>query len=552
MDEDIGDLVEMRSSLSRVFEEIIESNRTTAGVTVSPEGSLACSTVLACVRVLSESIASMPFNVYRRLPGGGKEIAEDHPLQEVLAYQPNDWMTSFEWREWMMSQMLLWGNAYCLIRPGRRGSVDQLIPLHASRMTIVRLESERANSVGKLQYQYLEPNKATPTLYRQDQIFHLRWLSSDGVTGYIPTNLSKDAIALARATELYSSAFFGNGASTGAYIEVDQPHKPEVLQRFKNQWDDAHRGPHKAFGTVIMPFGFHKKADPVNNQHSALIETRRYATEEIARGYRVPLHLLGDLSNVRYNTVEQSAIDFATFSLIPHCRRWQFACRRDLIADDKNYFVEFDLSALMAGDYQARSQFLREMFNMGCLSVDEIRGQIGYNPLSDGLGDKRFVQVNMQLLDAFTVNNPTGAAQNQTAPLPAGGQQSQGQDSVSGDAADTASDGNDGPTPADAATRSASETLFRTTLRRLAAIEADGILERRNKAGKLQAWLEAHEQRMKTELLDAAQATGRDIEVFVNDWMEESRNRLLECHRSGRPYEEATASWTDRANLSDG
>lgn len=546
-EENVGDLVEMRSSISRVFEEIANNSKTTAGVSVNPESSLACSTVLACVRVLSESIASMPFNLYRRLPGGGKEIAEDHPLQEVLAYQPNEWMTSFEWREWMMSQLLLWGNAYCLILPGKRGSVDQLIPLHASRMKIVRLEGERANVIGKLQYQYKEPNKPTPTPYRQDQIFHLRWLSSDGVTGYIPTSLSKDAIALARATELYSSAFFGNGAQSGTYIEVDQPHKPEVLQRFKNQWDEVHGGPGKAFGTVVMPFGFHKKTDPVNNQHSALIETRRYQVEDVARHYRVPLHLLGDLSNVRYNTVEQSAIDFATFSLIPHCRRWQFACRRDLISDDKNYFVEFDLSALMAGDYQARSQFLREMFNMGCLSVDEIRGQIGYNPLPDGLGDKRFVQVNMQLLDAFTINNPTGAAQNQTAPLPADGQQPDG--ASSGSAEGTATDGNDGPTPADAATR---EALFRTTLRRLAAIEADGILERRNKAGKLQAWLEAHEQRMKTELLDAAQATGRDIEAFVTDWMDETRNRLLECHRSGRPYEEATASWTDRANLSDG
>jgi HK97 family phage portal protein len=546
-DENVSDLVEMRSSLSRVFEEIVENNRTTAGVTINPESSLYCSAVLACVRVLSESIASMPFNLYRRLPGGGKEIAEEHPLQEVLAYQPNDWMTSFEWREWMMSQLLLWGNAYCLIKPGRRGSVDQLIPLHASRMTIVRLESGRANAIGKLQYHYLEPGKALPEKYAQSQIFHLRWLSSDAVTGYIPTQLSRDAIALARATELHSSAFFGNGAQSGTYIEVDQPHKPDVLQRFKSQWDDAHRGPSKAFGTVVMPFGFHKKNDPVNNEHAQLIQTRRYQVEEVARHYRVPMHLLGDLSNVRYNTVEQSAIDFATFSLIPHCRRWQFACRRDLIADDKNYFVEFDLSALMAGDYQARSQFLREMFNMGCLSVDEIRGQIGYNPLADGLGDKRFVQVNMQLLDAFTINNPTGAAQNQTAPLPPGEP-----DDEEDDEEEEGDDGNDGPTPAEAATRAASEALFRTTLRRLAAVEADGILERRNKVGKLQAWLESHEQRMRTELLDAAKATGRDIDAFVNDWMEETRNRLLECHRSGKPYEEATTSWTDRVNLSAG
>ena len=533
-----GDLYEMRASLSRVFEEIVESRKAAGGVYISPETSLYCTAVLACVRVLSESIAAMPFNVYRRIPGGGKEIAEDHPLQEVLAYQPNDWMTSFEWREWMMSQMLLWGNGYSLIKPGRRGSVDQLIPLHASRMEIVRLEN------GRLQYQYREDGKPTPTPYRQDQIFHLRWLSSDGVTGYVPTTLARDAISLARATELYSSSFFSNGAQSGTYIETDQPFKPDAIQRFKQQWDEAHRGPDKAFKTVVMPHGFHKKSDPVNNQHSALVETRRFAVEECARVYRLPLHMLGELSNVRHSTVEQAAIDFVTFAIYPHTRRWSFACRRDLITDDKNYFVEFDTTALLAGDFAARAQFMREAFNMGAMSVDEVRGHIGLNPLPDGLGNKRFVQVNMQLLDAFTLETPNG----QAVEPPAAGNE------ASDPAEQDQMDGNDGPTPADAAVgdTQAREALFRSTLRRLAAIEADGILERRNKPAKLSAWLEAHEERMKRELCDAAQATGRDIEQFVTAWMEETRDRLLDCHRSGKPYEEATQSWTDRANLSDG
>jgi len=532
-----GDLYEMRASLSRVFEEIVESKKAAGGVYISPETSLYCSAVLACVRVLSESVAAMPFNVYRRIPGGGKEIAEDHPLQDVLAYQPNDWMTSFEWREWMMSQMLLWGNGYSLIKPGRRGSVDQLIPLHASRMEIVRLEN------GRLQYQYREDGKPSPTLYRQDQIFHLRYLSSDGVTGYVPTSLARDAISLARATELYSSSFFNHGAQAGTYIETDQPFKPEAIQRFKQQWDEAHRGPDKAFKTVVMPHGFHKKSDPVNNQHSALVETRRFAVEECARVFRVPLHMLGELTNVRHSTVEQAAIDFVTFAIYPHTRRWSFACRRDLITDDRNYFVEFDTTALLAGDFAARAQYMREAFNMGAVSVDEVRAQMGLNPLPDGLGNKRFVQVNMQLLDAFTLETPNGQAAE-----PAGNEASDpaGQDQM---------DGNIGPTPAEAAVsegRAAAEVLFRSTLRRLAAIEADGILERRSKPAKLAAWLDAHEQRMKTELCDAAQATGRDISQFVTAWMEETRDRLLDCHRSGKPYEEATATWTDRANLSDG
>jgi len=174
-------------------------------------------------------------------------------------------------------------------------------------------------------------------------------------------------------------------------------------------------------------------------------------------------------------------------------------------------------------------------FNMGAMSVDEVRGQIGLNPLPDGLGNKRFVQVNMQLLDAFTVETPNGQ---QAEPPP--GQNQEEQDAI---------DGNDGPAPADAAV---SETLFRSILRRLAAIEADGILERRDKPAKMAAWLDAHQTRMRNELMDAAKATDRDIDNFVLWWMDETRERLLECHRSGKPYEEATKTWTDRANLRDG
>lgn len=529
-------------SWANVFLEAMLGNgrKPAAGIDVTPESALYSTGILACVRVLSESIASIPLNLYRRIPGGGKEIAEDHPLQEVLAYQPNSWMTSFEWREWMQSQMLLWGNAYSLIKPGKRGSVDQLIPMHASRMKVERLEN------GKLRYYYQEPGQSTPVPYRQEQILHLRWLSSDGVTGYVPVQLSQDAISLARAAEIYSSSFFGNGAQGGTSFKTTQPKKPEELRKFKEQWDEIHRGAASAFKTVVVPFGYEKDKELINNAANQLIETRRYQLEEQARIYRVPLQMLGDITNVRQSTSEQSGIEFVTFSLTPHCKRWQYAIRRDLITDDKNYFVEFDMSSLMVGDHAARAQFLREGFNMGALSVDEIRGAMGYNPLPEGQGAKRFVPVNMQLLEAFT---PEAPQQTQSVAEDDGGEsQSEGEDS------DEPMDGNEGPAPATTPTtnRSAAEALFRTTLRRLAATEIAGILERRNKPAKLQAWLEACEQRMKTELSDAAMATNRDIDAFVLQWGQESRDRLLECHRSGSPYEEAEKSWMNRESLSDG
>jgi len=541
-DEEVSDLIELRDGYSRIFEEIKESRRTASGVNVSPETSLQCAAVLACVRVLAESLASMPMNVYRRLPGGGKEIAEEQHLHELLCHQPNSWMTGFEFRELLQSWLLLWGNAYALIKSGRQGGVSELIPLHPSRMEVKRLSN------GKLRYYYTEPT--TPiqpqvhvTEYRQDEIFSLRWLSSDGVTGFVPTALSRDAIGLARATELHSGAFFGNGAMPGTYIETDQPHKPEVLARFKEQWNDAHAGPNNAYKTVVMPFGFHRKQIEQRNDTAMLVETRRYQVEEVARCYRVPPHLVGDLSNVRFSTVEQSAIDFVTFSLIPWCRRWESACRRDLVVDDKQYFVQFDTNALMAGDYAARSQFIREMANLGALDVDEIRAQIGYNPLPDGLGKKRFVQVNMQLLDAFTVENPNGQK-----PQPEGDPAQTDQEPTN-NRPETDQEPTNDPDAAqeqDARTVAGAEVVFKTTLRRLAGVEADGVLERRNKPEKMAAWLDTMAARIREELRESAQATGRDIDQFASNWATRSRELLLECHRSGQKYEIATEGWCDK------
>jgi HK97 family phage portal protein len=537
-DEQALEMIELRSNLSRIFEEIVNTRRTVAGVTVSPETALECSAVLACVRVLSESIASLPMGVYRRIPGGGKEIADEQHLHEVLCYQPNSWMTSFEFRELMQSWILLWGNAYAYIKPGRNGAVSELIPLHPSRMEVKRLSN------GKLRYYYTEPT--TPiqpsievTEYRQDEIFHLRWLSSDGVTGFVPTTLSRDAIGLARATEMHSSAFFGNGAQSGTYIETDQPHKPDALQRFKAQWDEAHQGPAKAFKTVIMPYGFHKKNDPVDNQANELIPTRRFQIEDVARVYRCPPHLIGDFSNVRFSTAEQSAIDFVTFSLTPWLVRWQMACRRDLVIDDKNYFVHFDTTPLLAGDHAARAQYLREAFNNGALDVDEYRAAIGYNPLPNGEGKKRFVQVNMQLLEAFTAENPTGQKPGQD-PSAAPALPKDAQDQAPKQ--DQPPKQSEGDKP-DESQRSEGDLMFATALRNLAATEIDGILSRRNKPEKVSQWFDQVQTRMKAILHDAAVSTGRDIDDFVVSWIERSREILLDCHRSGAKYETVAERW---------
>lgn len=487
-------IFEMRSGISRVFEDIVETRRTISGVYVSPETSLQCSAVLACVKVISESVASLKFSLMRRLPGGGKEVASDMPLHKVISESPNSWMTSFEYRELMQSWLLLWGNAYASIIPSAAaGSCSELIPLHPSRMLPERLPN------GRIRYTYTEPN-GEKTIYRQEQIHHLRQLSQDGVTGYVPTTLSRDAIGLARACELHSSSYFGSGARPGIIIETDQPQKPETLERLRRSWEDMHRGPERNGKTAVLPHGMHvKELTGGTNSASQLIETRRYQIEDVARAYRVPIYMIGDMTKSSYSSVEQQALDFVTFCLVPHLRRIEAACLRDLVTDDANYFCEFDLTSLMAGDHAAKSAFFQALFSIGAVSINEIRDSMGYNPIP--AGDKRFVQVNMQLLEAFKTEKPIGE--------------------------------------------------FKQALRKLAAIEADGIRERRNKPAKLESWIETHTTRMHTELSDLAKATGIDIDDFVRSWIEKSKDLLLECLRSGKPYEEALETWTTRANLSD-
>jgi HK97 family phage portal protein len=516
----IDDILEVRSGVSRVFEEIVEQKKTTAGVYISPEAALQCSAVLACVRVISESVAALPFNLFRKRSDGGKELAAGLPLHNILSEQPNGWMTSFEFRELLQSWLLLWGNAYALVVPGKLGSVTELWPLHPSRMKCERLKN------GRLRYLYTEPGKAEPEVYTQDQVFHLRWLTNDGVTGYVPTTLSREAIGLARATELHSSAFFGNGARPGMVLESDQPLKPETAQRLRQSWEDMHRGPDRASKTAVLPHGIKVHELTQNNETAQLIETRRYQVEEIARSFRVPVYMIGDLTKSSYSSVEQQGLDFVTFSLVPHLRRWESACRRDLIVDDENYFAEFDVRGLMRGDNAGRASYYRELWSLGVLSINEIRASEGLNPIE--AGDKRFVQVNMALLDNFVVEPPADpalAAADPAAEEPAPEEQ---------------------PAAEAEAARSAGELIFKQTLRRLASIESDGIIERRGKPAKIAAWLETHEKRMRTELCDAAQATGRHIDDFVAEWMNKSRDLLLECQRSGKPYEEVTNSWTDR------
>ena len=376
-------------------------NRNPSGVRVDEETALRSTTVLACMRVLSTSVAGLPLHIYRRLPGGGKEVAREHPLYRLLHSAPNAWQTSVEWREQLMLHMLSYGQAFNE-KVYAAGQISELIPLHPSRMKPEQLENSR------LRYAYREAAGGT-TVYSQDAIMHIRGMTDDGVNGMSVIELSRDAIGLARACEIHGATFFGNGARPGVILSTDQMLSPEAAQNTRDQWERAHRGADRSNKTAVLQGGLKVSELGGNNQESQFLEARRFQVEEICRVFGVPPHLVGDLSRSSFSNIEQQSLDYLQNGLMPWLRRIESAIARDLLEGDEEYFAEFDTRGVLRADTAGRAAYYNTLWNLGVASVNEIRSWENMNPVEGG--DTRFVQLNMTTLDkAAAAPEPVPAA----------------------------------------------------------------------------------------------------------------------------------------------
>jgi len=364
-------------------------NRNPSGVKVDAETALRSTVVLACIRVLSTSVAGLPLHLYRRLSGGGKEIAREHPLYRLLHSQPNSWQTSFEWREQMMLHLLSHGFALDeKVYSG--GAISEIVPLHPSRVKTEQLENNR------LRYTYREASGSS-TVYTQDAVMSVRGMSDDGVNGMSTIELARDAIGLARACEIHGATFFGNGARPGVILSTDQMLSPEAAENTRNQWERAHRGADRSNRTAVLQGGLKVNELGGNNQESQFLEARRFQVEEVCRLFGVPPHLVGDLTRSSFSNIEQQSLDFLTNGLMPYLRRIESSIARDLLDGDEEHFAEFDTRGVLRADAAGRSSYYNTMWNLGVLSVNEIRSLENLNPVESG--DVRFVQLNMTTLD---------------------------------------------------------------------------------------------------------------------------------------------------------
>lgn len=367
-----------------------------SGKVVTERSAMQMTAVYACVRILSEAIAGLPLHMYHYKEDGGKEKALDHPLYLLLHDEPNPEMSSFVFRETLMTHLLLWGNAYAQIIRNGKGEVVALYPLMPNKMTVSRDET------GQLYYTYQKSQEELPkdntytvTLHPSD-VLHIPGLGFDGLVGYSPIAMAKNAIGLAIATEEYGSKFFANGAAPSGVLE--HPSTIKDPQRVRESWMSQFGGSVNSNKIAVLEEGLKYTPISISPEQAQFLETRKFQINEIARIFRVPPHMVGDLEKSSFSNIEQQSLEFVKYTLDPWVVRWEQSIQRTLLTPEekKTYFVKFNVEGLLRGDYQSRMSGYATARQNGWMSANDIREleNLDRIPAEDG-GDLYLVNGNM-------------------------------------------------------------------------------------------------------------------------------------------------------------
>jgi len=347
---------------------------TSSGKAVNERSAMQTTAVYACVRILAEAIASLPLHLYQYNADGGKERVTDHPLYYLLHDEPNPEMTSFVFRETLMAHLLLWGNAYAQVIRDGRGRVLALYPLLPSKMEVSRAPN------GELIYAYRrdkEESRENPdsgqVLLRRDEVLHIPGLGFDGLIGYSPIAMAKNAVGMSIATEEYGAAFFANGAQPGGILE--HPGVIKDPQRVKESWNAAYQGSGNAHRVAVLEEGMKFQAIGIPPEQAQFLQTRKFQITEISRIFRVPPHMVGDLEKSSFSNIEQQSLEFVKYTLDPWVIRWEQSLQQSLIlpSEKPGLFVKFNLDGLLRGDYQSRMTGYATARQNGWMSANDIR-----------------------------------------------------------------------------------------------------------------------------------------------------------------------------------
>ena len=366
--------------------------RTTSGKPVNERTAMQTTAVYACVRILAEAVASLPLHVYEYQDDGGKKLVHDHPLYYLLHDEPNPEMTSFVFRETLMSHLLIWGNAYAQIIRDGAGRVLGLYPLLPDKMDVQR------DDRGNIYYVYSRNSDENPMFkeygdirLKAEDVLHIPGLGFDGLIGYSPIAMAKNAVGMTLACEEYGASFFANGANPGGVLE-----HPGVLKdpsKVRESWNSVYRGVSNAHKIAVLEEGMKYQQIGIPPEEAQFLETRKFQINEIARLYRIPPHMVGDLDKSSFSNIEQQSLEFVKYTLDPWVIRWEQSLQRSLLlpGEKGKYFIKLNVDGLLRGDYQSRMNGYAVGRQNGWFSANDIREMENMNPIPDEEGGNLYL-----------------------------------------------------------------------------------------------------------------------------------------------------------------
>lgn len=363
---------------------------TYSGVTITHETAMRIMAVYACVRIISESIASLPTEVFR-LTEDGREHDRGHRLTDLLGSQPNPDQTAYEFWEMVSAHVALRGDGIAWIRRGGTGIVG-IYPMRPDWVIrVYRGES------GRIWYDYRPPEQTddfgTPAgLYAgpdsegmNSEVLHIRGLSLGGLRGLDPISYARESLGLTSAAEQFGSRFFGQGTVMTGVLQTDSTLSDQAYERLKKEWKEKRSGVANAHKTAILEDGVKWQKMGIEPEAAQFLETRKFQVAEVARLYRIPMDMLADSQGTGITNVEQRGIQFVTYTLRPWLKRIEHAIRRDLIPrqDRSQITVKFNVNALLRADLKSRYEAFNRAIGGPWMVPNEARGMEGLNSRDD-------------------------------------------------------------------------------------------------------------------------------------------------------------------------
>lgn len=364
------------------------------GITVSPESAMRYTTVMICVRVLAESVASLPCVLYKRRKDDGKDRADGHPTYHVLHNQANAWNTAFEYTEGTMGNLAMRGNGYAYVERNSLGQTTATIPLNPDPVKI-----EQASDWSPIYTVTLPDN--TRTKLKRSEIHHIRGPFPKGYVGQSMISLARESIGLGLAAERFGSNLYANGVKPSGFLRHPKQLGPVATENIRKSFEERYAGLENSSRPLILEEGMEWTALSINPDDAQFLETRKFQRSEIAGVFRVPAHLVNDLEKATFSNIEHSTLDFIIHSLRPWLVRWEQAINRDLLTEKdrhEGYFAEFMIDGLLRGDFATRMAGYALQIQNGIASPNEVRARENMNPRLDG--DEYWKPTNMYPPDA--------------------------------------------------------------------------------------------------------------------------------------------------------